>query len=43
MLLKDFVAFAAFYFALKAIILVIHLEMRRNHVHVGSAVTGLLS
>lgn len=43
MLLKDFLAFAAFYFILKAIILFVHLELRRNHVHVPTAVTGLFS
>lgn len=43
MLLKDFIAFAAFYFILKAILLFIHLETRRNHVHVPAAVAGLLS
>lgn len=43
MLLRDFLAFTAFYFILKAFILFIHLEARRNHIHIPTAVAGLFS
>lgn len=43
MLVRDFIAFAAFYFILKGILLFVNLEMRRNHVHVPAAVSGLFS
>lgn len=43
MIVKDFIAFAAFYFILKAMILFVHLETRRNHIRVPAAVSGLLS
>lgn len=43
MLVRDFIAFSAFYFILKAFILLIHLETRRNHIHIPAAVSGLLS
>lgn len=42
-MVRDFAMFAAFYVILKAIIFVIHLELKRAHVHTGAAVSGILT
>lgn len=39
----EFVVFCMMYFILKAILLIVHLELRRNKIHTGAALTGLLS
>jgi hypothetical protein len=41
--LVEFMIFAAYYFLLKAIILFVNLEARRNKWHVPAGVSGLLS
>jgi hypothetical protein len=41
--LVEFLIFAGYYFLLKAVILFINLEARRNHWHVPGGVAGLLS
>lgn len=43
MLFRDFLIFAAYYLILKAVLLVLNLETRRNKVHVPAAIAGLLS
>jgi hypothetical protein len=43
MLVRDFLVFTAFYIILKALLLFINLEARRNHIHIPAAVSGLLS
>lgn len=41
--LMEFVQFTAFYIILKAILLVIHLELRQRHIKTPAAVSGLLA
>ena len=41
--LIEFLTFALFYFILKAVLLIVNIEMRRNNLHVPAAVAGLFA
>jgi hypothetical protein len=41
--LMEFLVFALYYFILKAVLMFIHVEFRRNKVKTPTAVTGLFS
>lgn len=41
--LMELIVFGCYYIIVKAIVLIVNLELRRNKIHVPAAVSGLLS